>query len=410
MQNRKTKNKFIILLIVTNIFTFILSNFIGLKLNRRALIPRGEYNDLRDNYHRYSKVMDIEQYIRDNYLREVNDEDLLDGQLKGLVASLGDPYSAYLTQEEFAGLLEETSGSFGGIGVVVTPGEDDFITVVSPIEGTPGERAGIKNGDKIIRVDGEEFTSSTMDDAVKAMKGKPGTKVKIDLIRNMGRSNMEELQLKIKREEIRLQTVTSELIEEDIGYISLSSFDEKTYIDFKEELDEFDGQDIKGMVLDLRNNPGGLLDVAVDIADEFLDEGDIVYTQTKDGTREYLKSNPAHVKYPLVVLVNEGSASASEILAGAIKDRDRGKVVGTTTFGKGVVQRLQDLPDGSGLKLTISEYFTPSGINIHGVGIKPNVEVKSKEDVMVLGPGNLGEDLQLQKAIEVLKADMRSLG
>lgn len=403
MKNRKIRSRFIVLLIVTNILTFILSSFVSLRLNPIALIS-GEF---KENYSRYSKVMQTEKYIKNNYLRDTNDEDLLNGQLKGLVASLEDPYSSYLTEEEFTRLLEQTSGSFGGIGVVVTPGEDNLITVVSPVKGTPGERAGIRTGDKIIRVNGKEFTGETMEDAVKEMKGEPGTEVKIDMIRKIDESNVEEIQIKITREEIRVETVRSELIEKDIGYINLSSFDDKTYIDFKKELDEFETKEIKGLVLDLRNNPGGLLNVAAEIADEFLGKGDIVYTETKDGKREYLKSDKGQVKYPIVVLVNEGSASASEILAGAIKDRDRGKIVGTTTFGKGVVQILQDLPDGSGLKLTISEYFTPSGINIHGIGIEPNVEVENKQDLAELGPGNLKEDIQLQKAIEVLKKDMR---
>ena len=391
-------------MIFTNILTFILSNFISLRLNPISLVS-GEFNE---KYSRYSKVAEIEKYIKNNYLRDVNDEDLLSGQLKGLVASLEDPYSAYLTEEEFNSLLEQTSGSFGGIGVVVTPGEDNLITVVSPVEDTPGERAGIITGDKIVRVNGKEFTSETMDEAVKEMKGEPGTEVKIDIVRKTDESNVEELKLNIKREEIRVKTVKSNRLEEDIGYISLSSFDEKTYIDFKKELDIFSESGIKGLILDLRNNPGGLLNVAAEITDEFLGEGDIVYTETKNGNREYLKSDKGKVEYPLVVLVNEGSASASEILAGAIKDRDRGKIIGMKTFGKGVVQVLQDLPDGSGLKLTVSEYFTPKGINIHGIGIEPNVKVENEGGFTNIGPENLEDDMQLKKAIEVLKKDIRT--
>ncbi len=404
MRNKNTKKKFITILIITNILTFILSNFISLRLNPISLVS-GEFNE---KYSRYSKVAEIEKYIKNNYLRDVNDEDLLSGQLKGLVASLEDPYSAYLTEEEFNSLLEQTSGSFGGIGVVVTPGEDNLITVVSPVEDTPGERAGIITGDKIVRVNGKEFTSETMDEAVKEMKGEPGTEVKIDIVRKTDESNVEELKLNIKREEIRVKTVKSNRLEEDIGYISLSSFDEKTYIDFKKELDIFSESGIKGLILDLRNNPGGLLNVAAEITDEFLGEGDIVYTETKNGNREYLKSDKGKVEYPLVVLVNEGSASASEILAGAIKDRDRGKIIGMKTFGKGVVQVLQDLPDGSGLKLTVSEYFTPKGINIHGIGIEPNVKVENEGGFTNIGPENLEDDMQLKKAIEVLKKDIRT--
>ena len=254
---------------------------------------------------------------------------------------------------------------YGGIGVVVTPGEDNLITVVSPIEDTPGERAGIKPGDKIIKVDGEEFTADEMDEAVKKMKGQPDTSVTITILRTDKNGNNQQIDLKIVREQIRLQTVKSDVIEGNIGYIKISSFDELTYDDFKKQLDSLMNKNISGLILDLRNNPGGLLDVCVDIADELLGEGIIVYTQTKDGEKQYEYSNKKHVDIPLVVLVNEGSASASEILAGAIKDHNRGVLIGNKTFGKGIVQRIRQLKDGSGFKLTVSEYFTPKGINIH---------------------------------------------
>lgn len=246
-----------------------------------------------------------------------------------------------------------------------------------------------------------------MDEAVKVMKGEPDTEVVLTIMRTEKDKERETFDLDITREIIRIETVKSDLIEDNIGYIKITSFDDLTYRDFKAELDGLGEKDIKGLVIDLRNNPGGLLSRTVQIADELLGKGDIVYTQTKDGTRFYEKSDKDMVDYPLAVIINGGSASASEILAGAVKDRERGTLVGTTTFGKGVVQRLHDLPDGSGIKLTISEYFTPNGINIHGIGIDPDIEVELNEDVEIIGVENIENDNQLQKAVEQVKSQIK---
>jgi C-terminal processing peptidase-3. Serine peptidase. MEROPS family S41A len=208
----------------------------------------------------------------------------------------------------------------------------------------------------------------------------------------------------LTREIIKLVSVKSNMLENDIGYIRITSFDKNTAEDFKKQLKDIESSGAKGLIIDLRNNPGGLLDVCADIADQLLDKKVIVYTQDKYGKKEYLYSDSSMTKLPVVLLVNEGSASASEILAGAIKDYQRGTIVGTTTFGKGVVQRLKDLPDGSGLKITVSEYFTPNGTNIHGIGIKPDIEVELNEGVKDIGPDYLDQDNQLQKAIEVLES------
>ena len=348
--------------------------------------------------------MVAEEAIKKNFLKEVDDETLIDGQLKGMFEALKDPYSLYMTKEEFKDFMEHTKGVYGGIGVIVTPGEDNLITVVSPIEDTPGEKAGIKTGDKIIKVNGEEFSADKMDAAVKIMKGEPGTEVSLTILRQDKEGKTNEIEMKIVREEIRIKSVKSTVLEDKIGYIKITSFDDLTYKDFKSELNSLEKQNIKGIVLDLRNNPGGLLDVCADIADEFLGEGTIVYTETRNGEREYLKSDKKKTDLPLVVLVNEGSASASEILAGAIKDTKRGELIGTKTFGKGIVQRIIKLPDGSGYKLTVSEYFTPNGTNIHGIGITPDVIIELPEDVEMIGVENLKQDVQLQKAIEMMKA------
>lgn len=394
------------LLLITNIITFSISNIVALTFNDRVVIPKNKYDELMEIYKDYGKVMAIKQYIDTSYLREVDDKKLLDGQLKGMVQALEDPYSVYMTEDEFTSFTEETAGVYGGIGVVVTPGEDNLITVVSPIEGTPGERAGLKTGDKIIKVNGIEYSAEKMDEAVAVMKGEPNTKVNITIMRPNKNNDLEEIELEITREIIRLITVKSEVLDKNIGYLKITSFDEITYEDFMKELKSLEKSKVEGIIIDLRNNPGGLLNICADIADELLGEGDIVYTQTKNGEREYLKSDKNKIDLPLVVLVNEGSASASEILAGAIKDHNRGELIGTTTFGKGVVQRIRDLGDGTGLKLTVSEYFTPNGINIHGIGITPDIVVELDEDAEGIGPEFLEQDNQLQKAIEVIKAKM----
>lgn len=407
MSKKKVTTLVVIVVLVTNLMTFGLTNLMSTTFNNKAYVPLAEYNRLKYVYNEFSKVMKVENYIQNNYLRDIDREKLMDGQLKGLLQSLEDPYSAYLTEDEFTSLMEQTSGSFGGIGVVVTPGDDNLITVVSPIEDTPGEKAGIKSGDKIIKVNGTEFLAENMDEAVKVMKGEPNTKVTLTIMRTSKDKENEVFDLEITREIIRLITVKSNIIDDNIGYIKISSFDDLTYKDFKEQLDKLGKQNIEGLIIDLRNNPGGLLDRTVQIADELLGEGDIVYTQTKDGKKYYERSDKKMVDYPLAILINGGSASASEILSGAIKDHNRGVLIGTTTFGKGVVQRIHDLEDGSGLKLTISEYFTPNGINIHGVGIEPDILVELDEDVEIIGIENIQGDNQLQRAIEEIKSKIK---
>lgn len=404
-KNRKLK--IILLLIITNLITLGISNVLLIKTENRVVVPVADYNKLTSVYEKYSKVDYVENIITNEYYKKPDTSKFIDGQLKGLVASLEDPYSAYLTQEEYKMMNEDTAGVFGGIGVIVSPGDDNLITVVSPIVGTPGEKAGIKPEDKIIRVNGEEFLGEEMSKAVKVMKGEPGTEVELTIMRKNSKGLNEFLDLKIKRELIKVESVKSDVIEDKIGYIAITSFDELTHKDFVKELNKLENENkVEGLIIDLRNNPGGLLDVCADIADELLGEADIVYTEDRHGKRQYLKSKKGHTELPLVVLVNEGSASASEILSGAIKDNNRGKIVGKQTFGKGLVQTIMKLPDNSGLKFTISEYYTPNGINIHGVGLEPDYVVELPEDIKGIGLDFMDKDTQLQKALEVLKEDM----
>ncbi len=396
----------VILLIITNVITFGVTNSLTIQSDTRVILPKTEYEELYKVYKDYSKVLLVESMVKENYLEDIEEEELIEGQLKGMVQALGDPYSQYLTQEEYKEIMEETRGSFGGIGVIVTPGDDNLITVVSPIKNTPGERAGIKTGDRIIKVDGEEFTGETMDKAVKVMKGEPKTKVTLTIMRKAKTGKDEIMDLDIIREIIKIETVESTIIDDNIGYMHITSFGEQTHGDFVKDLKRFEKSNVKGLIIDLRNNPGGLLDACADIADELLGEGVIVYTETKSGETRYYNSKKGHTDIPLVLLVNEGSASSSEILAGAIKDYKRGEIIGSQTFGKGIVQNIKKLSDGSGLKLTISEYFTPKGTTIHKVGVEPDIKVDLPEDIEIIGIENIKEDSQLQKALEVLKTKM----
>ena len=407
ISKRKALIGAVVLVLITNILTFGLSTKIQIQYGQKKAVPIEKYNELVGVYNAYSKNIVLKEFIEKTYLNEVNMEELAEGELKGLFQALGDPYSVYMTKEEFDSFMEHTKGTYGGIGVIVTPGEDNLITVVSPIEDTPGERAGLRTGDKIIKVNDREFTADRMDEAIKIMKGKPGTDVILTILRRDREGASSFFDVSITREEIRLKTVKSEMIKDDIGYIRISSFDELTHKDFKEHLSRLEKRGIKGLIIDLRNNPGGLLDVCAEITDELIDEGTIVYTETKDKRREYIKADKKKIDIPLTVLVNGGSASASEIMAGAIKDTNRGTLVGTKTFGKGIVQRIRQLNDGSGFKITVSEYFTPSGVNIHGVGIEPHITVELPEDIMQIGVENIEEDLQLKKAVEIIEEKIR---
>jgi len=393
----------IIIVVITSLLTLGISSKIHITYGMKVEVPKNEFQKYYEVYQKYSKAMVLENFIKQNYLNDISDEELYEGQLKGLFQSLEDPYSLYMTKEEFSDFMDQTIGTYAGIGVIVTPGEDNLITVVSPIEDTPGERAGLKTGDKIIRVNGKEYTADKMDEAIKVMKGDPGTSVVLTIMRKDSEGTSELLDKEITRQEIRLVSVNSQMLENNIGYIRIISFDDLTDEDFKDQLKSLKKQGMKGLIIDLRNNPGGLLDVCANVADELMGEGTIVYTETKNKEREYLTSDKEKLDLPLTILVNEGSASASEILAGAVQDTKVGVLIGKTTFGKGIVQRIKEFPDGSGFKLTVSEYFTPNGRNIHGKGIEPDIIVELPENIQEIGVENIKEDTQLQKAIEVIK-------
>ncbi|MCT4606864.1 MAG: S41 family peptidase [Marinisporobacter sp.] len=403
ISKRKAAMGALILVLITGMLTFTITNVVGLTIGDRVLISKQNYEYFKELNKEYTKMIYLKDFVKENYYIPVDESKFEDGIIKGLFESLDDPYSVYMNQKEFTSLMEHTKGTYDGIGVIMTAGKDGFITVVSPIEDTPGEKAGLRTGDKIVKVNDHHVRASTaeqLDKAVSMIKGKHGTKVSLTVMRP---EKKEPFVVDIIREEIRLKTVKSRMLQDDIGYIRITMFDEKTAKDFMKQLDELEKKNIKGLVIDLRNNPGGLLDECAEIADRILGKQDIVYTQDRAGKREYKRSDEEKVDYPFVLLVNGGSASASEIVSGAVKDTKSGTLIGTTTFGKGLVQQVIPLKDGSGFKLTTAQYFTPNGTYIHGKGIEPNIVIELPEELKEKIDITDEEDVQLQKGIEVLK-------
>lgn len=354
-------------------------------------IPNDEYDKLVEIYDKYKKIEALEEFIIDNYYKDVDEIDFMSFAIKGMFEALEDPYSQYFTSEEFKLFNEEANGVYEGIGVVVAPGEDGLITVVSPISESPGFEAGLKTNDKILKVDGIKYTSDQLTEAVMNIRGPAESTVILTILRDE-----EEIDIPVVRRKIELESVSSKVLENKIGYIRISSFDKDVAEEFKMNLTKLEEEGIKALILDLRYNGGGYLDQCLEITDELLGEGVIVKTKDKNGNIVLEKSDANKIDYPLAILVNEGSASASEILTGAIKDHEEGIIIGTTTFGKGLVQRVLPLLmfDDSGFKITVEQYFTPNDNYIHGIGIVPNIVIEDDSETE--------EDEQLEKAIEVL--------
>lgn len=358
--------------------------------------------EILGNNRDFGKVILMEDYLKENYLynKEIKEENLETGILKGLVAGLEDPYSQYLTKDEMKKLQEQTIGKFQGIGVIISPAEDGTVTVISPIKGSPADGAGLESGDKILKINGKDFNAEKIEEASKEMRGEAGSTVDLLVLK---KKSLKTEEVSIKRDEIKIDSVIKNKIG-DIGYIGITMFDEDTGKDFVKVLDELTKENVKGIILDMRGNPGGVVDSAVEIGDAILPKGTFVTLKNnKNEIIDEYKLDENYNNIKMVVLVNEGSASASEILAGAISDLHRAKIVGKTTYGKGVVQNVIGLPDGDGLKLTISEYFTPSGKSINKKGVKPDVEVELPEDIKGIGVDYKDTDTQLKKAIEMIE-------
>lgn len=335
------------------------------------------------NIKELKELSDIMNIIKENHVgaeKDPTNTTLMQGALKGMMESLDDPHSNYFTKEDLESFKEDIEGKYTGVGMVIQKKPDEPLVVVSPIEDTPAYLAGIRAKDKIIAIDGESTYKLTSEQSVKKLKGAAGTSVKLTVYREEAKETKD---VELKRAIIQLKYVKSRMIGKDIGYLRLTQFGEDVYKDVRRDLEGLIKKGAKGIIFDLRSNPGGSLGQAVKISSMFIPEGKIVSTKGKTGEEEIAYREGKYFgNFPLIVLINEGSASASEIVSGAIKDYKRGILIGEKSFGKGSVQTLLPLPDGDGIKLTIAKYYTPSGVSIHGKGINPDILVEEKDDFL----------------------------
>ena len=397
--------KVVMLIVLTSFITFMitsLSLYTYFTKNPAYTLITGENNISTENIDIDTYLARIKSVIDNNYLwkDKIDENKLKDGAIEGYVSALGDKYTEYIPKTEIKEFTENITGSFVGIGVYMIADEDSQkIIVYYPIPESPAEKAGIKSGDAIIRVDGKEYGYEDFDSIAENIKGEAGTKVKIVIERDG-----KEQEFEITREKIETNPISSKLLKDDIGYIKLPSFDTDSSKKLKEKIDDLVSKGAKSLILDIRNNGGGIVDESTNIADLFLDKGKIIMTTKDNKQKEETTKSKSKKQYdmPLIVLTNENSASASEILTAALKDNERATVIGTKTYGKGVIQSVMTLKDGSGLKITTEEYMTPNREKINKKGIEPNEEVKLPDTVKNVINVKEEEDTQLKKAIENL--------
>ncbi len=335
------------------------------------------------------------RFIETKYVNDTDDVKLIDGAIDGMVKSLNDPHSNYLSPKMYKTLMEQTEGSFAGIGVVMGIDNEQKIHIVGIMENSPGQKAGLQEGDEILAVDGVPVTQMAFDEVAAHVRGQAGTDVVLTIMRDNANQDIT-----ITRDNIKLKTVGHKMLDNNIGYIQIVSFSEDTANEFNEAYNDLKNQGMKALVLDLRNNPGGLLTTCVEIAKKLVPKGEIVSIVDKQGNKETYSSSLEVPEYPLVVLINKNSASASEILSGAIQDTKAGTIIGNTSYGKGSVQTILPMFEDDAVKLTIAKYYTPSGRSIDGTGITPDIEINLDE--------NATSDTQLDKALEVLKAQLNN--
>ncbi len=341
------------------------------------------------------------EVIDEYYLGEINEDDLKEGAVRGYVEGLEDPYTEYISKEEMEEYMQDTLGNYVGIGIYMTTNtQNGHIVVLATMKGSPAETAGLKPGDEIIKVNDEDCTTKNSTEVSNKIKGEEGTTVKLEILRDN-----QTLTFEVKRENIKVNPVEGKVLSDNIGYIKFTSFDETTAEDFKTKYQDLAKQNIKSLIIDLRNNGGGLVEQAVDIADYFLEKDQVILYEVDKKQNEILEvsENDPIINMPVVILTNENTASASEILAGALKDYGKATIVGTTTYGKGVIQEILTFKDGSGLKITTKEYQTPNHNKINKVGIQPDEVVKLPDTVEDESDIPEDQDTQLQKAIEILK-------
>ena len=349
-----------------------------------------------------SKIERLADVIDQLYYEDVDKEDLVEGLYKGLLEGVGDPYTAYYTPEEYKELMISATSSLSGIGIVMQQDPDTMQVSVNYVyEGSPAEKAGILAGDLIVQAEDVMATSMELSEFATHIRGDEGTTVHLKLYR-YGKGYLE---LDVERAIIDVPTLKGEMLDDGIGYIRIAEFGEKTAEEFADAVSELEAQGMTAMIVDLRNNPGGMVDSVTKLLDQILPEGVVVWTEDKNGNKKEYTSDAACLDYPMAVLINENSASSSEIFAGAIRDYDYGTLIGTKTFGKGIVQSIRRLADGSAIKLTTSRYFTPNGQNIHGEGIEPDIELEYEYFDQDATEYDMMDDNQILKAIEVLKKE-----
>jgi len=384
----------VILFLVVAIGSFFGGSIYG-SLNSPVILPDGGGSSTNDSS--FDKLFEVKDVLHQQYYQDIDDEALLEGAIKGMVDAVGDPYTVFFNQEEYQEFQDDGQGNYVGIGVMVGIKEDKIV-VISPFEGSPAYEAGIRAGDFILKVEGVEYKGSEMDKAVSVIKGEEGKPVTLTISQNG-----VEKDVTIVRASITLVNVQSEMVAGNIGHVTMLQFTNNTAKQVREAMEELKAQGAEGYILDLRGNPGGYLDEAVDTASLFVEKGKtVLYTLDKaQQKREYLSKGGDFIGAPLVVLLDEGSASASEVVAGALKDYKAATIVGQKSFGKGIVQMVFNVGNKEGVKVTVSSYYSPNGINIHGEGILPDVEVQLPEGVEA--PLTIDNDTQLQKAVEILQ-------
>lgn len=393
--------KIVMLVILVAFITFLLTTigmyqyFTKSGFGKSLITSSSTNNEIAYTLNKYRKIID--KY----YLGDIDEEKLKEGAIKGYIEGLDDKYTEYISKDDMQEYIADTTGNFVGIGIyMVQDTNTNRILVLSPIKGGPAEKAGIQPGDYILEVDGVEYKGDQMSVAAAKIKGEANTKVKIKVLRNN-----ETKEYELTRENIKLNPVEGKVLENNIGYIEFSSFDEGTADEFKTKYEELQKQGIKSLVIDLRNNGGGIVSEALKIADYILNKDDVILYEVDKNNKETVEkseNNPI-INMPIVVLTNGNTASSSEILAGALKDHGKAKIVGEKTYGKGVIQQLLTMPDGSGLKITSEEYLTPNKTKLNKVGIEPDEKVSLPDTVKNVLNVDQKDDTQLQKAIELLK-------
>ena len=384
--NKKKLTIFVIVMMILSSVLTVTGIGVYMAVSDKAVVSKEQYRTEHEIAAKYAKLYLIQNRINSEFIGETNEEAQMENLYKSLVSSLGDEYSAYMTKEEFELWAQYVTGTYEGIGVTFTINENKEIEVVEVNEESPAQAAGLKKGDILLTVDGKKYDD--LDQVREAIRGEEGTTIKVRY-----RRNDKETETEIVRGVIEEKSVFAGEAD-GTGYIRISKFENETTAQFRKEMAGLENKGIDKVVIDLRNNPGGLMESAIEIADYLLPECNVIYTKDKNGKKKYYNSDDKSTKMKYAILVNEETASAAEILTVAVKENGGGKIIGTKTFGKGIVQYTESLSDGSALKLTTREYFSPKNNKIHKVGITPDIEVKLPEDAK--------EDLQLRKAIEVL--------